>query len=154
MVGRWGLHVILKNLRIECTEMNGFTLQESLVCIFHQLTNMNLSAKIIDFFESRGHTALKRHGGPFSSAGEPDIDVWLWYGSPQKWALPVRIEVKRGPKDKPTKIQWHRMIEAEARGIACYVAWDIDHARQIESFWKPIALGKKKPGGESGLKYR
>ena len=65
---------------------------------------------------------------------------------PQKWALPVRIEVKRGPRDKPRKIQWHRMVEAEARGIACYVVWDMQQVKEIEEFWRPLALGKKKPG--------
>lgn len=114
----------------------------------------NLAKNIVDFFESKGHLALNRHGGPFGKAGEPDIDVWLWYGPPQKWALPVRLEVKRGPKDKPRKIQWHRMVEAEARGIACYVVWDMQQVEQIEDFWRPLALGKKKPGGGSGLTDR
>lgn len=109
---------------------------------------MNLSQKIVKFFTNKGHLAVKRHGGPFQPAGEPDIDVWLWYGLPQLWAIPIRIEVKRGVKDKPRKIQWHRMIEAEKRGVACYVVWDIEQAEQIEEFWKPYALGNRKPFGQ------
>ena len=99
---------------------------------------MNLSDRIIKFLRSKGHLAVKRHGGPFGSAGEPDIDAWLWYSKSQPWAIPVRIEVKRDAKDKPRSIQSLRMMESQARGVACYVIWDIGHAKEMEQYWRTM----------------
>ena len=77
---------------------------------------MAKTKQVKKWFEARGHMVRNNHGSIFSTSGEPDLDVFLYFGNWQRFAIPIRVEVKRDATDKARPIQLAQMVHAEKHG--------------------------------------
>lgn len=115
---------------------------------------MATSRKIKKWFEAHGHHVRKNHGTMYSVSGEPDLDIWLYYGNWQMIAIPIRVEVKRNIKDVPRPNQVAQMAISEAKKIACYVVWTESQCEQIHDYWKVFAMRNLRRTNEGKISSR